>query len=576
MKKKILVLEFIIFIFVLCVMYTSIQAFASNQKDAGFLPDKIGDANASIMMDKYSQSEYYFDSKDEGIVHPVNSSISMMMNGASTALFRINVIVSYCVSYLIMSVYNLDIFKWVPDIVNDCVRSVKANTFDLFLPCVFVVIGCIGMWKSFKGSSSGGFRVVFPMLIVLFFATCFFRDPAALGTNFNNTSSVICNAILEGIGGKVLHKTPDQKVENAIADQYWTLTVMKPYELIEFGSIEAVQSDKKGRAEEYFLGKSKEERQANAAMFSDADKNDNFNYNGAGGRFGMAIFLVLFTLVMNASMLVILFTLITVQAAALFWIMFGAVFFLVGMFPGKGMRVVVGWFVETFGFVLKRVIITIALSVYFCLQSAIYNKTGDYGFLFVSIFSIVMIIAAIKNFNSVYENLLSLVNFYDNKWHYSKSSKTAILPASHVLNTFRRPLHAARHEYNDVKEDAIRKFYSREAKMSLHSKYETLKETDPTNSFVKNVNDRVARGMKPFSNEQIDRIVEDMYSRKKQGDKPRRLYKMDAKDRTVREMSKMAKSNKASLKQSMKSLNRDARKNNMKMKVHGAVGKFYF
>jgi len=584
MRRKIILL-----VYAMLLLIISVSSVAqADQSLQGFMPDTKTLTNATLQStyDKYPIWNYTFDGESiNGFLHPIDSAVQDVFLNIINALFFLHVLLTTVVTYMLVSCYKLNIFSLIPDALNNVVMAVKTATFDGFIEVIIICAGIYGIYKTLKGQQSAGFRVWLSLFIIIGLSVWFFQNPALFGKNLNEGTQAICTKILydtSGPAGMAVNQ-PITSGDDAVVlmgNHYWNLAVMKPYELIQYGDIQ--NNDPENEFLKYAPNDDK--RQENADNL--AKTNTTFTLSGIGGRFGLTLFMLVIGLIYNVCMLLISAIILYNQAAALFWICFAGIFFLFSLYPSHGGQILVKWFLETFGFMLKRITITLALSIYFSVTISLYNLVGTYGYLMVIGLNIIMLIIAIKNFDKVYKMLLGLISFdaamvqkgmksggslmskaghlavagyasykavqgvkgtmekrVRNNFDKNNKRKAVDVLAQRYDNDKKSALFAAEaelfHEFQQDKEQAeldakvngMPVQYNNFVKQAQQRKKqglsmftdEQIKERVKETEFVKSVDDRKQKGYTPFSEGQIKSTLNKMYELKKEGNDPGRL-----------------------------------------------------
>lgn len=623
MMRKVRRFLLYLMIFSLGLMAVGSAAAAPPQQNdlQGFMPDlRDLTPNSNIVPEysKYSWTQYSFDiEKSKGLL-----DINAILNVFPNIVFIPLVLLTKFTTFLLVSCYKLNIYEIMPDAINSLVMAVKDGITEGLYQIVIALAGVFGIYKTYKGSKTSGFKITLSTIAVLGLSVWFFNNPSLFATNLNKGTEVISSQVLYQVS-RVAGTENGYRITSAddsvvlMGNLFWNMAVEKPYELIQYGRMN--QND----SQEFLkLEVGSKERQNLANNYA----KDNIFFRGAciAQRFALAFVMLLFGLVYNICMLLIAGMVAYNHFGSLFWICFAGVFFLAALYPSNGLRVLADWAIKTFGFLLKRVIITIALSIYFAISLFVWTLAGRYGYLSVLVFNIILLIYAILNHEEVYRLLMKLftaddptVNRGMQKESLGSKVSRAVVTAYAGQRLYsglkNRIEHNKRKDFekknSDKATEVLTERYSREKQQSrkasehkLMEKYtkekqeaekraaqtgnkpeysrfvmqadsrkkqqlpmwsekqiqENLEESD----FVKGVDERKGNGYTLFSDDQVKSTLNHMYKLKLEGNDPNRLLYTDVKNKTGEQIREDQKRKEEKIKATQKRLDEDRSRNN--------------
>lgn len=608
-----------------------ITAGAEGGDLAGFIPDTITESGITPIYDKYKWSNYVFDIEEKtGWLPSVSRSAENVTGSVFTfvisAIFLILVLLSKITTFILISAYKMNVFNIIPEGINAIVLAVKNGIYDGLYEVLVCVVGIYGMYKSYKGDKTSGFKVSLVSIVILGLSVVFFQNPSLFGQGLNRATEVICTKVLYEVSkpagidnGETVSSEDDAVV--LMGNHFWNIAVMKPYELIQYGEIGRYDPDE-------FLRRDagSEERRELAGGY--AERNSSFSFGGIPARLGLVVVMLIVGLVYCICILIISGFLVYYQSAALFWICFAGVFFLMSLYPGNGLKILARWFFETFGFFLQKIVLTTALSIYFAIAAAIYAMTGRYGLLGVVILNISLLVVAILKHKRIYELIFGLllndpgmVNSGMQKESFaSRLSKFAVTAytgqklysgAREMLDKRKRA--SFDKKYKSKASDVLSQRYvmekskaRKEAEGRLHDKYrkekegaearaadrnrkpeysrfvqqaekrgaqgmplfteEQIQEETKVSDFVSQADARKQKGYTPFSEDQVNSTLSSMYKLKKEGNDPDRLTFVNVEGKSDNEIRAGQQERNAENRFVGKSLERDRKANDKSIK----------
>lgn len=563
----------------------------------GFMPDMrelTPNTNIAPEYSKYAWTQYTFDiEKGKGLL-----DINAILNVLPNIVFIPLVLLTKFTTFLLVSCYKVNIYEIMPDAINSLVLAIKAGVTEGLYQIVISLAGVYGIYKTYKGSQTSGIKITISTIVVLGLSVWFFNNPSTFATGLNKGAELISTQVLYQVT-KVAGTDKGYRITSAddsvvlMGNLFWNMAVEKPYELIQYGRMNV--NDPK---EFLSLEVGSKERQNLANKY--AKDSSFFRVANVPHRFALAFIMLLFGLIYNICLLLIAGMVAYNHFGSLFWICFAGVFFLSALYPSNGLRVLADWAIKTFGYLLKRVIITIALSIYFAISLYVWTLAGRYGYLSVLTFNIIILIYAILNHEEVYRLLMKLFTADDptvsrgmqKESLGSKVSRTVVTAyagqklygnlknriehnrkrdfekkntakATEILtDRYNRDKQQARkaseqklmEKYTKERQEAEKRAvqtgnkpeYSRfvmqadsrkKQQLSMWSEKQIMENLEESD-FVKGVDERKENGYTLFSDDQVKSTLNHMYKLKLEGNDPNRLLYTDVKGKTGEQIRK--------------------------------------
>ncbi len=587
-KKKLTVVFLIVLIILLLQpVYAESDGLFPSIKD-------ITDSNLTPTYEKYDIRQYYFDYKHEdgsifNMEGMVDNIVNTIFNSFSSGIFMFLALICRACIFIFTCCFKVSVFDMFPDIIDKVVLSIKSSFFDLFLNLVVTAAGIYGIYKHIKGKQTATIQVVITLIVVLGFANIYFASPSQAGKAINKGSEAICTAILYGTvktAGNVSGNNDEVSSSNdavvLIGNYFWELNIMKPYAIIQYGSV--------NHNPEEFLSTDNDKRKELAKNY--AKTNSMFTIGGAIIRLAVTLLMLIVGLINCVLLLAVAVVILINQCGALVWFGLAGVFILFAIHPKNGIPFLVNWGWKCIGFEFKKIIITMLLSIYFGISLVVYGLADKYGLLFCAVFNICLLAYMVYNHGKIYEMLSEpILNMLgedgaeaggnnkgsggNNKGSKLKDSlkrslKTAVMVKYAMDRQERRNQKKFNRENKDHVIDHLNDQYVRDkgqsqsaAKKKLSDRYfaekreaderakrtgnppeysqfvnnamanenagkpmfteQQLDEASNYSDFVREVDERKKTGLFPFSDERISSTLDSMYKFRKEGVDPKTL-----------------------------------------------------
>lgn len=469
----------VILLTILLVIILTIDAHASNDMD-GFMPstENFTDSSIVAVYELYDNANYSFDVEDvNGLFHPIKAAFLAVANFLVSSIFGLHVMLTRFVTFILVSCYKVNIFNLIPDAINYIVAAVKRGLYDGFYELIIAAAGLFGIYKTYKGVKTSGYRILLSSVIILGLSVWFFSNPSGFGRSLNTATEFISANVLYEVTKPAAEADnyritgPDDAVV-LLGNQYWDMAVMKPYEFIQYGTV-----GKHDPAE--FLAENPGSDRRADLVEGYQDSLSSFTYFGQAARLVKAFLMFLIGLVYNICMLAISILIVYNQGGAMFWVCFAGLFFLFSLYPKHGLKLIMRWALETFGFLLKRIVITIGLSIYFAITIALYSLTGDYGYLTVILLNITILFFAIINHKKIFELLMGMITMDQamvNAGMQKESFGSKVAKGAVVAYTGKKLFNTLKESRQMHKKKSFEKGYRKKAESLLTKRYGMEKE----------------------------------------------------------------------------------------------------
>lgn len=620
-------------ILIILIAMTFITSSAAPPDSDGFIPDISALTPKSGITAIYSQypfANYAFDIEEgKGFI-----DLNGVLNFIPNLIFLPLVLLTKMTTYMLVSCYKVNIYNIMPDAINNIVWAIKDGLFEGFYELVIVFSGVFGIYKTYQGAKTSGIKVGLSSILVFGLSTWFFLNPSALASGLNQGIEVISVKVLYEVtkvadpdmSGQI--KSEDDAIV-LMSNMFWEIAVNKPYELIQYGTIGKYDPNEFLKNEP-----GSDVRQDLANTY--AKDNSYFTMSGVPARVAWAFVILIIGIIYNACILIIAATIAFNHFGSLVWICFAGLFFLAALYPSYGLKVLGKWAIETFGYLLKRLVITIALSIYFAIAMVIFSMANEYGLLAVLVYNIILLIFAITKYEKIYELLMGLftgnqgmVNSGMQKESLAgKASKLAVTAyagqklysnlkkgiehnkqKSFEKHNKNKAVNVLTDQYNQDKQEAKRNSESKLTARYQKEKEEAEKRGERTNrppeyskfvqqadqreknnlpmwtekqieenledsDLVRQVDYRISKGYTPFSDEQVKSKLNTMYKLKKEGNDPERLLYTNVEGKNGEQIKKDQIWKEQQIKDRKAQLNDDKRHNTEKIEdnIESAVG----
>lgn len=376
----------------------------------------IRGSNDPTLYEKYPASAYS--------LHIGTNAAADIFNGgftfAAAFLFGwITTVGSFCAGLLEWT-YSLQLTNGVGTSLNatgaldSVISGLHSAVYDKFLPLALAVAAIYVVWfgvlrrRMTVAVESFGWVLMASAVAALFFAA-----PSFVIGSLDSISLQISKAIMGTVASvdPTTNANPSVYTKDrngyegvrAAVNRYWEIYIYQPWEVAEFGSVQAAQT-KAPNGMTY----AEWDLQANAS--GDRQQKDAFSnavhtnldqatidwYDGGLGLQRMTLSIVALITVTIASVLLIMIAgaVLIAQLGMVLMTMVAPFFFLIGIHPSTGRRIFMRWGELLLGFVFRRILYSAFLSIILVVGGLIIGGVAQQSWFLASVLQIALVIAA--------------------------------------------------------------------------------------------------------------------------------------------------------------------------------------
>ena len=395
--------------FITVVMaFLFLNLFTVQAHAAGLLDETIDTAHefSRYPIDNY-QLDFYVDSSWDwlpwnwldGIGKTAQYAIYLFTN----FLWTLNLYISNAVGYLIQQAYDLDFISSAASEIGkniQLIAGVSASGFDstgLFPGMMAIVTLLVGVYCTYVGlvkrETTKAFHAVLNFVVVFVVSVGLIAYAPSAISGVNEFSSDISNGIVD-VSAKIL--APDTAGENtgvsAIRDCLFGIQVKQPWLIMQFGDsdVENIGEERVnsllGTSPDENRGKDREE--VVKTELEDYD-NGNLTVTEVTSRFGLAVFFLIFNLIVSAFAIMLTGSMLLSQILFIISAMFLPVSLLISMIPafsGTSRRAVI----SLFNTIMLRVGTTLLTTFVLVLSSLAYTIANGKPFVVVVLLQVIV------------------------------------------------------------------------------------------------------------------------------------------------------------------------------------------
>ena len=493
--------------------------------------------------DKYSITHYMFDTEKFSLLE----SWATALNAITNVLFLFITFISYMINYLLMACFKFNIFQLISGIFNSLIWAVRDAVLIPLLGPLMAIVGITFIFNAAIGRFTTAWKIVMNTLIVLVLGGWFLANPAFFMDMINDMSEDISGKMLASTssiatGSKL---TADDAVVN-LGNTFWSSTVTRPWQLIQFGSLKAGE----GEMDKYLnLSASDQKRKEMATKAGET--NELFKPAGAVIRFVMVLFIGVIVLILDLFVGALALLTVMLQFGAIICAIMVVITLILGLLPNNTFRVPAQMLYRTLGFQVGKIGMTLLLCVYFALNIAIYRLSDTYGWMITVLLQLMLIASIILFRKQILGFAYSAVGGQQQAIENVHRKRDTVKDLSRGAFA----LYGAKKVYDDVnfmmekrQDEKLTKQYTPMAQEYLMQRYTNEKRTSEARArkegtevqysdFVKTVESRVDKGFTAFDERDVERTVVMMKGLHKQGNKPENLLTTEIdghSDRSIR------------------------------------------
>lgn len=363
---------------------------------------------------KYSNG-YYLDIEELGIL----DSGADILNRVANVLFSGISTLGYAVSALFVHCFNFDISELLGDEINAIQSAMKNSIFDSFFILAFAFAAIEFLKKLIQRNISGIFSDFMKILSIILLSYFVVSHSAIALSGATEIAKDIGTSAISALKGGMERK--DISIE--ISESLWKSLVHDPWVTLEFQNYDASESEIKA-----ILKKSPNSsaRQAIIQSYVSEEGDGPFNKNLGAWRIGIMIVYIIPFFIKCAVFMLMAIMQLAFQVMAVFYVLMAPVILLMALVPALGgINLIFNWFKKIVESQLMILIITFLIGIVTTVDSLLYSKRSEFGWLIVVLIEAFISIIVLFNYKTILSEFGRI----------NKSSEALMNPTSKALET---------------------------------------------------------------------------------------------------------------------------------------------
>lgn len=404
-KKKIIVFSLLLLVSAF-FLFPNITVQA-----AGFVDNALSDSNLYSRYDVSNyQLDFYVDSASGWLPwnwdETIGQSVMYGIYALTNVLWLFGCLLAQGAGYLISEAFSLDFIGDMSTSIGKNIQTLAGVTSSGFTAngfysgCLLLIIAVVGVYVlyvgAFKRETTKAFSAVISFIVIFILSAVLIgyapESIAKVNEFSRDMTGAAMNLGLQMMGEDIGSDGTTEDSTASIRDTLWRIQVDAPWELLQFGSIDEVDSERveglKSTSPDEEAGKTRED-----IVKAEVTEQDNMNLSMSKvmSRLGMVFFLFLISLVISVFVLLLASIMIFSQLLFIITATYLPISFLLSMIPGSsGMAKKA--VLSMFNTILLRVGITLIVMVTFSISYMLYQAVGTYPFLLVGFVQIIVFV----------------------------------------------------------------------------------------------------------------------------------------------------------------------------------------
>lgn len=354
-------------------------------------PKKVGqvqlDYNAyplsHYQLDLYIQDSYFWQLTDSAA-----NVGAYFFHGLNNMLWSAVCLFSRFVIYILENALTLDLVNEIGKDIGKTVQELagfngglqKYGLWGLLLPIVILGAGCWVGWKAIaQGQVESAYRGFLASVVIILFSFFFFYSSYAMMKQLNDLTSNLRNSVLglAAINDEEQEEYTTEEMTAAATNQVWTILVMKPYLLLQYGTTNVDKS----RYYELLKYSQSDVKRASAVETEVSEKNNiSMTSKSLFLRFMFILFVLLLNVAIGAVMLLVSAGILFFQLVFLFMWMWAPIALIWAVVPTmrEGAK---RWAAEVLGAQVMSFNLGVLLTIYFVFSDLLYDWSAEKGYL---------------------------------------------------------------------------------------------------------------------------------------------------------------------------------------------------
>lgn len=382
----------VIILILLVVSIMTVTVSADDSKNDGMV--SFGKFERTIGGYLQYYDGYFLDIEELGIL----DSGADILNRVANVIFSGIAALGYAVSALFIHCFNFDISELLGNEINAIQSAMKSSIFDTFFILAFAFAAIEFLKKLLQRNISGilgDFAKIMSIILLSYFVVS--HSAIALSGATEIAKDIGASAISALNGGK-----GRENVSIEISESLWKSLVHDPWVTLEF------QNNKMSESQiteilEISPYNNPDKRQALIQSYVDPDNEAGlFNKNLGAWRIGIMIVYIIPFLIKCAVFMIMAIMQLAFQVMALFYVLLAPIILLMALVPALGgIDLIFRWFKKIVESQLMILIITFLIGIVTTVDSLLYSKRSEFGWLIVVLIEAFISVIVLFNYKTI-------------------------------------------------------------------------------------------------------------------------------------------------------------------------------
>jgi hypothetical protein len=370
------------FIIIFSILIPSF-AYADDPSDEAFpsVSELFEGKNKSIYLTKYKDN-YYLDMVEYSFFKDMEGVINI----AANVLFKMQYYCGLLLVTMIYYAYEMPIYDFFSGIVDEIVKQMKESLFDELSLIAIVLIGIYFVIKMLSEQKTQVWTAMIQIVVVIALAMAFYTGPSEFLKAVDDGTDELSKIVLAGTY-KATNKGEDpDKAVMAAANDVWIIFVHRPWQILEFGSVEMAKD-----YEDKILSLKPKSKARQKIIEDIAKDEEHFTTDWGIKRVGYLIFSFIPNLVLFLVILVLCLLIWAYKILTIIFCLLGIFVFILALIPMfGGIRLLQSWGSKVIGSGAVTVVVSFFLAVVFAFNSAVFKLIDVYGLLVIILLQLVV------------------------------------------------------------------------------------------------------------------------------------------------------------------------------------------
>lgn len=362
--------------------------------------EEIFKNNSNPFLTEY-RSNYYLDMKDMGIAETVKNPEGFL-NEVANLLFSMQKNFTTGLITIVYYCYEIDLYTIFSSMIEAVFAEMKIAVFDELSSLAIVLLGIYYLIKTITDQRTQVWIAILQTIAILTLALALFHNPTAMLKGVDDFSKDMSRSVLAGTYRATNQGDSPESVVIAVSNDLWMMFVHKPWQMLEFGSIEIAEMEQHRILS---LPPKSKERQA---IINELEKSDNFfTPNWGVSRLAFILMYIIPMIIMGLIIGLLALLILGYQFLTIFFSLGGAFVFILALIPFFGPRIINNWAAKIIANGFIKALISFVLAIVFAVNAALFNLIGVYGWFVVLMLQILLMGIVVwkrKDFTDLFTN----------------------------------------------------------------------------------------------------------------------------------------------------------------------------